>query len=75
MYNYIIALLMFCCISFGAYAEEVLLKNEHPDCHLATQDDTLLEILVYGFNGFWPRSKVEEFNHTQTKNPHLIFLI
>lgn len=75
MYNHIIAPLMFCCISFGAYAEEVRLKNEPPESYMATKDDALLGILVNGLNGPWPWRKVEAFNHTQTKNPHLIFLI
>jgi hypothetical protein len=74
MYNHIIALLMFCCISFGAYAEEVRLKNEHPERHMTSKDDVLLGILN-GLNASWPWRKVEEFNHTQTKNPHLIPLI
>jgi len=75
MYNHIIAPLMFCCISFGAYAEEVRLKNEHPERYMATKDDALLGILVNGLNASWPWRKVVVFNHTQTINPHLISLI
>ena len=75
MYNHIIAPLMFCCISFGAYAGEVHLKNEHEDRHLATKDDALLGILVICLDGSWPWCKVEAFNHIQTKNLHLISII
>jgi len=75
MYNHIIALLMFCCMSFGAYAGEVHLKNEHQDRHLATKDDALLGILINCLDGSWPWCKVDGFNHTQTENPHFISLI
>ena len=75
MYNHIIALLMFCCISFGAYAGEDRLKNEHEYRHLATKDDVLLGILVNCLDSSLPWCKVVELNHIQTKNLHLISTI
>ena len=75
MYNHIIALLMFCCISFGACAGEVLLINVRQDSHLAIKDGALLGILVNCLDGSWPWCKVEELNYTQTKNLHLISII
>jgi len=75
MYNHIIALLMFCCISFGAYAGDVRLKNEYPDRNLATKYDVFLGILVNRLKGSWPWRKVMELNHTQTKNLYLISII
>jgi hypothetical protein len=75
MYNHIIALLMFCCISFGACAREFRMINEHQDRHLAIKNSALLRKLINCLDGSWPWCKVEGLIHTQTKNLHLIPII
>lgn len=55
MIRYIITLLMFCCRSFSAQAEEVLLKSDHPDRHVVVKGDTLWAISGKFLKYPWPR--------------------
>ncbi|MFM2440825.1 MAG: hypothetical protein RLZZ349_552, partial [Pseudomonadota bacterium] len=73
MFRYIITLLMFCCISFSAQAEEVLLKSEHPDRHVVVKGDTLWGISGKFLKDPWLWPKVWQLNRSQIKNPHLIY--
>jgi hypothetical protein len=73
MFRYIITLLMFCCISFSAQAEEVVLKNQHPDRHVVVKGDTLWGISGKFLKDPWQWPKVWKLNRSQIKNPHLIY--
>jgi LysM domain len=73
MFRYIITLLMFCCISFSAQADEVVLKNNHPDRHVVVKGDTLWGISGKFLKDPWQWPKVWKLNRTQIKNPHLIY--
>lgn len=73
MFRYIITLLMFCCISFSAQADEVVLKNNHPDRHVVVKGDTLWGISAKFLKDPWQWPKVWKLNRTQIKNPHLIY--
>ncbi|MDP3087936.1 MAG: LysM peptidoglycan-binding domain-containing protein [Methylotenera sp.] len=73
MFHYIITLLMFCCISFSAQAEDVALKNNHPDRHVVVKGDTLWGISGKFLKDPWQWPKVWKLNRNQIKNPHLIY--
>jgi hypothetical protein len=73
MFRYIITLLMFCCISFSTQAEEVVLKNKHPDRHVVVKGDTLWGISGKFLKDPWQWPKVWKLNRSQIKNPHLIY--
>lgn len=73
MFRYIITLLMFCCISFHAQAEEIVLKNNHPDRHVVVKGDTLWGISGKFLKDPWQWPKVWKLNRSQIKNPHLIY--
>ena len=73
MFRNIITLLMFCCLSFHLYAQEVALKKNHPDRHVVVKGDTLWGISAKFLNDPWQWPKVWKLNRTQIKNPHLIY--
>ena len=73
MFRYIITLLMFCCLSFSAQAEEVVLKSKHPDRHVVVKGDTLWGISGKFLKDPWLWPKVWKLNRSQIKNPHLIY--
>lgn len=73
MFRYIITLLMFCCLSFSAQAEEVVLKSKHPDRHVVVKGDTLWGISGKFLKNPWLWPKVWRLNRSQIKNPHLIY--
>jgi hypothetical protein len=73
MFRYIITLLMFCCLSFSAQAEEVVLKSKHPDRHVVVKGDTLWGISGKFLKDPWQWPKVWKLNRAQIKNPHLIY--
>lgn len=73
MFRHIITLLMFCCISFSSHAEEVALKNNHPDRHVVVKGDTLWGISAKFLKDPWQWPKVWRLNRAQIKNPHLIY--
>jgi hypothetical protein len=73
MFRSIITLLMFCCISFNTQAEEIALKNDHPDRHVVVKGDTLWGISGKFLKDPWQWPKVWKLNRAQIKNPHLIY--
>src|SRR5665647_514785 len=73
MFRSIITLLMFCCISFNTQAEEIALKNNHPDRHVVVKGDTLWGISGKFLKDPWQWPKVWKMNRDQIKNPHLIY--
>ena len=73
MFRHIITLLMFCCISLHLNAEEISLKNKHPDRHVVVKGDTLWGISGKFLKDPWQWPKVWKLNRAQIKNPHLIY--
>jgi len=73
MFRHIITLLTFCCLSFSINAQEVKLKNNHPDRHVVVKGDTLWGISGKFLNDPWQWPQVWKLNRAQIKNPHLIY--
>ncbi len=73
MFRHIITLLVFCCLSFSINAEEIALKNNHPDRHVVVKGDTLWGISGKFLKDPWQWPKVWKLNRAQIKNPHLIY--
>lgn len=73
MFRHIITLLMFCCLSFNINAQEVALKENHPDRHVVVKGDTLWGISSKFLKDPWQWPKVWQLNRSQIKNPHLIY--
>jgi len=73
MFRHIITLLMFCCLSFNINAQEVALKENHPDRHVVVKGDTLWGISSKFLKDPWQWPKVWQLNRAQIKNPHLIY--
>lgn len=73
MFRNIITLLMFCCLSLHLQAQEVLLKDNHPQRHVVVKGDTLWGISAKFLKDPWLWPKVWKFNRAEIKNPHLIY--
>lgn len=73
MFRHIITLLMFCCLSFNINAQEVSLKENHPDRHVVVKGDTLWGISAKFLKDPWQWPNVWKLNRAQIKNPHLIY--
>lgn len=73
MFRHIIPLLLSCCISFNAFAQEVILNKNHPDKHVVVKGDTLWDISAKFLKDPWLWPKVWNLNRTEIKNPHLIY--
>ncbi len=73
MSRHIITLLLFCCISLTALADEILLNDQHPDRHVVVKGDTLWGIAGQFLKDPWQWPKVWQLNRNEIKNPHLIY--
>lgn len=73
MFRYIIPLLISCCISLNAFAQEIQLNKNHPDKHVVVKGDTLWDISAKFLKDPWLWPKVWDMNRTEIKNPHLIY--
>lgn len=73
MFRNIITLLICCCISLTANAQEISLKNGHPERHVVVKGDTLWDISSQFLNDPWRWPEVWDLNRTDIKNPHLIY--
>jgi LysM repeat protein len=69
MSRYIITLLLFCCISLTALADEILLNDQHPDRHVVVKGDTLWGIAGQFLKDPWQWPKVWQLNRNEIKNP------
>src|SRR5690348_12742641 len=73
MFRHIITLLMFCCLSFNTYADEVALKSGHPDRHVVVKGDTLWGISAKFLKNPWKWPELWGINKDAIHNPHWIY--
>jgi LysM repeat protein len=73
MFRIIITLLICCCISLTANAQEISLKKSHPERHVVVKGDTLWDISSKFLQDPWRWKEVWDLNRTDIKNPHLIY--
>lgn len=73
MYRHIITLLLLGCAAMNAAAQDVQLREGHPDRHVVVKGDTLWDISAKFLQDPWLWPQVWRMNRTQIKNPHLIY--
>ncbi len=73
MFRHIITLLLFCCISLTALADEIVLNSQHPERHVVVKGDTLWGIASQFLKDPWQWPKLWQLNRQEIKNPHLIY--
>lgn len=73
MLKTIIASLLLCCLSLGAWADTVSLRENRPDQYVVVKGDTLWDIAARFLKDPWLWPKLWKLNRDQIKNPHLIY--
>lgn len=73
MFRNIITLLICCCISLTTNAQEISLKNNHPERHVVVKGDTLWDISAKFLKNPWQWPDIWNLNRSEIKNPHLIY--
>ncbi len=73
MFRNIITLLILCCISLTANAQEITLKEGHPNRHVVVKGDTLWDIAGKFLKDPWLWPQVWKQNRADIQNPHLIY--
>lgn len=69
----IIPLLAIFCFSANSFANEIKLRNKHPQRHVVVKGDTLWDISNYFLKTPWLWPKLWRMNRNEIKNPHLIY--
>lgn len=73
MNRHIIAPLLLCCLASIAQADDIALKENHPDRHVVVKGDTLWDISGKFLKDPWRWPQLWQMNREQIKNPHLIY--
>lgn len=73
MNRHIIAPLLLCCLASIARADDIALKENHPDRHVVVKGDTLWDISAKFLKDPWRWPQLWNMNRDQIRNPHLIY--
>ncbi len=66
-------LAILCCLALPALADDVELRQNHPDRHVVVKGDTLWGISGKFLKDPWQWPKVWKLNRAEIKNPHRIY--